>query len=56
MGRGSRGHVAVPRGHAWMPAWRGGDTWRVYIYIYIFTIYIFIIMYIGSFDYQKTKY
>ena len=42
MRRGMQGHVALPRGRAHLPTWRGCDTWtRIYIYyIYYFIKYI----------------
>ena len=42
MQRGMQGHVALPRGRARLPAWRGCDAWtRIYIYyIYYFIMYI----------------
>ena len=43
MGRGTRGHVALPRGQARAPAWHGGDTWM----LFIFSVYIVYIIYIG---------
>ena len=42
MRRGTQGHVALARGRARLPAWRGCDAWTcIYIYyIYYFIIYI----------------
>ena len=44
MRRGTRGHVALPRGQVRAPAWRGCDTWR---HIFIFTYIVYDNMYIG---------
>ena len=49
--RGTQGHVAKPRGPTRAPAWRGGDTWLLFIFIIyrIYNIY-------RSSDYRKTNY
>ena len=30
--RGTQGHVAEPRGPTRAPAWRGGDTWALFVF------------------------
>ena len=41
--RGTQGHVADSRRPTRAPAWRGGDTWAIFIFI----IYIGFLIYIG---------
>ena len=50
MRRGTQGHVALPRGHERLPAWRGCDVDTYYIYY----LYLYSKVYSSS-NYRKTK-
>ena len=49
---GTQRHVAEPRGPTRAPAWRGGDTWVLFIFIVVYRFYN---IYRSS-DYRKTNY